>query len=102
MKQNVIEFLGMDGCPNRSEMLASLQAALKDLKWDQTINKLDLISLSKQQDKRAGFGSPTILVNGKDLFGSPFPETYNPSCRYYPNGLPGTEEIVAKLKSVAE
>jgi hypothetical protein len=97
-----IEFLGMDGCPNRSEMLASLQSAIKELHWDQTINKLDLIELSKKQGKRAGFGSPTILVNGKDLFDLPFPETYNPSCRYYPQGLPGTEEIVAKLKSVAE
>lgn len=97
-----IEFLGMEGCPNMSEMWESLQAAIKELQWNQPVNRLDLIALSEKQDKRAGFGSPTILVNGKDLFGSPLPVTYHPSCRYYPNGIPGTKEIVAKLKSVIE
>jgi hypothetical protein len=64
-------------------MWTSLQAAMKELKWTQPIDRLDLIALSKKQDRRAGFGSPTILVNGKDLFGSPFPESYDPACRYY-------------------
>lgn len=81
-------------------MWESLQTAMKELQLNQPIEKLDLNALSEKQDKRAGFGSPTILVNGKDLFDSPFPETYNPSCRYYPNGLPGTKEIIAKLKSL--
>jgi hypothetical protein len=97
-----IEFLGMKGCPNMSEMWESLQSAIKELQWNQPVNRLDLIALSEKQDKRAGFGSPTILVNGKDLFAAPFPESFDPSCRYYPNGIPGTKEIVAKLKSVIE
>ena len=83
-----------------SIMWESLQVALQELQWNQPIVKLDLIALSEKQDKRAGFGSPTILVDGKDLFDSPLPETYNLSCRYYPNGLPNPKEIVAKLKSV--
>lgn len=98
----IIEFLGMQDCPNMSKMWESLQVALKELHYNQPIDRLDIKSLSEKQDKRAGFGSPTILVDGKDLFGLPFPETYNPSCRYYPNGLPGTKEIIAKLKSVIE
>jgi hypothetical protein len=81
-------------------MWESLQVALQELQWNQPIVKLDLIALSEKQDKRAGYGSPTILVNDIDLFDSPFPYTYNPSCRYYPNGLPNPKEIVAKLKSV--
>jgi hypothetical protein len=97
-----LEFLIMQDCPNMSKMWESLQAAIKELQWNQSVDKLDLIALSEKQDKRAGFGSPTILVNGKDLFDSPFPETYDPSCRYYPNGLPGTKEIITKLKSVIE
>jgi hypothetical protein len=97
-----IEFLDMQDCPNMSIMWDSLLTALNELKLNQPIDKLDLIALSEKQDKRAGFGSPTILVNDKDLFDSPFPETYHPACRYYPKGLPGTKEIIAKLKSVFE
>jgi hypothetical protein len=93
-----IEFLFMQDCPNISSMWESLQAAMKELQYNQPIEKLDLNALSEKQDKRAGFGSPTILVNGKDLYDSPFPETFNPSCRYYPNGLSNANEIVSKLK----
>jgi len=95
-----IEFLFMQNCPNISPMWVSLQTAMKELQLNQPIDKLDINSLSEKQDKRAGFGSPTILVNGQDLFDSPFPETFNPSCRYYPNGLPNTNDIVTKLKTV--
>jgi hypothetical protein len=91
-----IEFLGMDGCHNMSEMWESLLSAMKELQWNQLVDKLNLIALSEKLDK------PTILVDGKDLFDSSFPETYNPSCRYYPNGLPGTKEIAVKLKSVTQ
>jgi len=95
-----LEFLFMKNCPNISELWESLQIAHKELQLNQPINKLDITALSEKQDKRAGFGSPTILVNGKDLFDSPFPETFNPSCRYYPNGLPNANDIVSKLKTL--
>jgi hypothetical protein len=80
-------------------MWESLQAALKELQYNQPIERLDINALSEKQDKRAGYGSPTILVNGKDLFDAPFPDTFNPSCRYYPNGLPDAADIITKLKS---
>jgi hypothetical protein len=64
---------------------------------NQAIEQLGLNSFSDKLYKHAGFGSTTILVDGKDLFDSPFPETYNPSYRYYLNGLPDTNDIVTKL-----
>jgi hypothetical protein len=88
----------MQNCPNVLPMWESLQTALKELQLNLPIEQLDINSLSEKQDKRAGFGSPTILVNGKDLFDSPTSETFNPSCRYYPNGIPDTNTIVLKLK----
>jgi hypothetical protein len=97
-----IEFLFMQNCPNITEMWDSLQTAMKELQLNNPIEQIDLNVLSENQDKRAGFGSPTILVNSRDLFDSPFPVTYNPSCRYYPNGLPGPVEIVSKLKSTSK
>ena len=96
-----LQFLSMQNCPNVSPMWDSLQSAMKELQLNQPIEQLDLNTLSEKQDKRAGYGSPTILINGKDLFDSPFPETYNPSCRYYSNGLPDANEIVTKLKIIS-
>jgi hypothetical protein len=97
-----IEFLQMHGCPNISEMWQSLQSAINDLKLHPQINILDLDELSDQQDTRAGFGSPSILVNGNDLFGAALPSTYHPSCRFYPKGLPDKNEIIIKLKFLLE
>jgi len=99
-KSTLIQFLFMQNCPNVSPMWESLQIALKELQFDLPIEQLDINSLSEKQDKRAGFGSPTILVDGKDLFDSPTPETYNPSCRYYPKGLPNSKDILTKLKTI--
>lgn len=97
-----IEFLGMkEGCPNTPRMWMSLQQAIQELRWDVTIDSLDVIELSKQEDLRAGYGSPTILVNGKDLFGASPRMTFEPSCRIYRDGIPGTTEIVARLKEHA-
>ena len=98
-KKMKIEFLGMkDGCPNTPKMWVSLQSAMRELNWNTPIDSLDLIELSEKQDVRAGYGSPTILVNGKDLFGASLPTTFDPACRYYRGRVPGTKEIVAKLR----
>jgi hypothetical protein len=95
-----LQFLSMQNCPNVSPVWDSLQSALAELHYNQPIEKLDVNELSENQDKRAGYGSPTILINGKDLFDSPAPATSNPSCRYYPNGLPNAAGIIARLKSI--
>lgn len=93
-----MEFLGMkDGCPNTPKLWLALQDALTELNWEISIDSLDVIELSRQEDLRAGYGSPTILVEGKDLFGASLPQTFDPACRYYRNGLPGTSEIAARL-----
>jgi hypothetical protein len=59
-----LEFLFMQNCPNIPPMWESLQAALKELHYNQPIDKLDINSLSENQDKCAGYGTPTFLVNG--------------------------------------
>lgn len=95
-----IEFLGMkNGCPNSPKMWLALQDAITQLHWDVSIDSLDVNELAQEEDLRAGYGSPTILVNGEDLFGAPFPQTFSPACRYYRGGVPGTGEIVKRLKA---
>lgn len=97
-KQTKIEFLGMrDSCKHSSEMWLSLHEAMKELRWNIPIDSLDLNDLSEKKDIRAGYGSPSILINGEDLFGAKTPTTFEPACRLYEGGIPKTTEIVEKL-----
>jgi hypothetical protein len=98
-----IEFLGMkDGCPNTPRMWKSLNEAMHELAWNITVDSLDVFDLSKKKDVRAEYGSPTILVNGKDIFGASPSGSTNPACRYYRDGVPGTTEIAAKLRALRQ
>ena len=96
-----IEFLGMkDGCPNTPKMWNALQKAMQELRWSIPVDSLDLLNLSEVKDLRAGYGSPTILVNGKDLFDASLPTTVDAACRFYRGGVPGKRQIVEKLKAL--
>jgi hypothetical protein len=98
-KQMKIEFLGMkEGCPNTPKMWHSLQKAMQELRWSIPVDSLDLMKLSEEKDLRAGYGSPTILVNGKDLFDASLPTKFDAACRYYEGGVPGRKRIFEKLK----
>jgi hypothetical protein len=93
-----ILFLGMkDGCPNTPAMRASLDEAIAELGLEADLDSLDLNALSDMKDPRAGYGSPTILVDGKDIFGAEPRSELDPACRFYMGGVPGTEEIAQKL-----
>lgn len=49
-------------------------------------------------DARLRFGSPTILVDGVDLFGQPPTRDAALSCRVYPGGLPTAAELATHLR----
>lgn len=91
-----IELLGFPGCPNTPAMRANLVAALAA-----TGNKWTFTEINQQElpasDIRAGYPTPTILVNGSDLYGMPTPEKPDPACRMYPGGVPDSDDIAAKL-----
>jgi hypothetical protein len=102
-KHMTIEFLGMkDGCPHTPTLWNALNRALRELNWDLAVDTLDVYELSRNQDRRAGYGSPTILVNGKDLFDAAPATSLDPACRYYRAGLPDTKSIVAKLRAIKQ
>lgn len=42
-------------------------------------------------------GSPTLLINGRDLEDLPEPETPFIACRFYPGGLPSIEAVKKKI-----
>ena len=48
-----------------------------------------------------GWPTPTVLVDGRDLFGLLAPATPSMGCRVYPDGVPEANDIAEKLKSEA-
>lgn len=94
-----IEVLGFDGCPNTRTTRAHVAEALKALGISAQVHYVDQEALPSS-DRRRGWPAPTILVEGRDLFGLPAPSDSTLSCRMYPGGAPSVEEIAAALKAV--
>ena len=92
--QNSVEFLGFEGCPNTPELRSRLVEADSSLE----IIDVNLMTL-KDDDPRLGWGAPTILVNGEDLFGLQASEHGSVSCRNWGDGLPTTAEIRVALEA---
>ena len=91
-----IELLYFEGCPSWQNALQNLEKVLGDLGFPPEI----YLVLVETQDQAIGcrfIGSPTIRVNGSDLFPTD-QDRYGLACRVYqtPGGLKGwpTEEMV--------
>ncbi len=93
-----IELLYFEGCPDTPTVRENLIAALDRMKLGSSLTQIDLVSLPKTDTLR-GYGSPTILVNGRDLFGAPVSTSTSVSCRLYPGGPPTSEQIEQKLRA---
>lgn len=73
-----IGFLTRPGCSNSALLHARLLGAIEDLAIDATLSVIDVSALPAS-DIRPGYGTPTILVEGKDLFGHPEPVAAPPT-----------------------
>ena len=71
-KDKTIEFLGTGSCANSPVMEKNLQEALALKGLAATYNFIDIKELP-DSDYRRGYGTPTVLVNGMDIFGAPRP-----------------------------
>ena len=78
----MIEFLFWEGCPSHERALSQLRAELEfqEIAADQ----LRLIEIKSEADalRERFIGSPTIRVDGKDLF-EPGDTPYGLDCRVY-------------------
>ena len=92
--QRTVEYLGFEGCPNTPELRQRLVDAHPDLH----IIDVNLMSL-EPSDVRLGWGAPTILVGGKDLFGEPASDNGSVSCRNWGDGLPSVDEIREQFRN---
>ncbi len=96
-----IELLHIADCPNSGETLLRLQRAVDNTLPTNTSIKSTLIDSAETAARLPFAGSPTILVNGVDLFPTDG-RTSDLACRIYltPNGMAGAptqQQIEAAL-----
>ncbi|TFD21818.1 thioredoxin family protein [Cryobacterium sp. TMS1-13-1] len=96
-----IELLHIADCPNSEETLHRLQRAVANTMFSNTSVTSTLIDSAETAARLPFAGSPTILVNGVDLFPTDG-RTSDLACRIYltPNGMAGSptqQQIEAAL-----
>jgi hypothetical protein len=86
-----IELLYFDGCPTYETAAKTLRAVLAEEGVEDEVALLAVNSDEEAQRMRFP-GSPTIRVDGRDLFPAPEREDLRPGCRIYatPEGLQGS------------
>ncbi len=98
-----IELLHFGGCPAWQKAWAALGAVLSESCWEVSVRLRDVTTMAPEE--LAGFaGSPTIRVDGVDLFGYEGPAVM--ACRRYEDnggqGWPSLEVLRARLRVVGE
>lgn len=95
-----IQLLWFPGCPHADVARQELRAALAECGLPLSFEDIDLTSPAAP-DALRGWGSPTILVEGRDVVGMPGPA--GASCRLYRHpddvarGAPSSAMIQAAL-----
>jgi len=72
-----IVFLTRSTCRNSPVVEERLLGAIQAVGFETTLKTIDVGSLPSS-DYRTGYGTPTILVGGEDLFGAPRPKPASP------------------------
>ena len=96
MTKIIIEVQHFEGCPNSDEMIRRVKEAIETLQFIVEYKEI-LVETPELAEKLKFRGSPTVLINGKDLENMEKPGEGNLSCRYYENGIPSAEEIKKKI-----
>jgi len=77
-----VELVWWEGCPSTERALADLRAALSEVGLDPAAVEMREVATDEQAERERFPGSPTILVDGEDVF--PSEETpIGLSCRMY-------------------
>ncbi len=102
MKSVRVELLVVPGCPHESAAAAVLSAALQDIGLGTLGYTVTVIDSAHDAEQCHFVGSPTICVDGADIF----PEPDRPAalaCRIYPGqrGVPELRALRQALKRAA-
>jgi hypothetical protein len=79
----MIEFQFFDGCPNAKSTYENLIEVVKELNINRAEIRIVKVPDSESAERTNFQGSPTILVNGIDIYTELKPMGYNYSCRVY-------------------
>jgi len=83
MKMIMMEFQFFDGCPNADSTLQHLHEVMAEQGISEINLKLTLVP-GIESAKTLNFqGSPTILLNGKDIYTGEEPTDFSYACRIY-------------------
>lgn len=96
-----VTLLYFDGCPSWQTTDAHLRVLADELGVTVRYQKIDTADAAERWEFR---GSPTVLVDGKDLF-APDDQPVGLSCRVYqtpegPVGSPSLEELRRRMTAV--
>ena len=90
----VIQYI--DGCPNSASLIERTMEAIS--LYDGPVQYSEVIVKSNEEAEKIKFrGSPTLLINDRDFEGLQEVDSPGLTCRYYANGLPTRDEILARL-----
>jgi hypothetical protein len=98
-----LELLHIDVCPNSDEARVRLKEALEALHRTDVMVNMRLLKTATDIKDTGFAGSPTITINGADIFPTGAPAT-ELACRIYHTphglaGLPTVEQLVEALKN---
>ncbi|NBB90377.1 MAG: alkylmercury lyase [Spirochaetes bacterium] len=75
-----IRFLYFNGCPNAAQTLVNLRAALRELDLDM---EPEVVDVDPDSFDGPFLGSPSVLVNGVDVYTESVPDAFEFSCRMF-------------------
>jgi hypothetical protein len=93
-----VELLWWEGCPTYPETLADLERCLAEEGVDADVESVEVESDERARAERFP-GSPTIRIDGEDIFPSDGPEPFSLCCRVYrlrdgrPSPTPDPEDL---------
>jgi hypothetical protein len=77
-----VELMWWEGCPSHPETLADLERILREEGISAEVKRVEIES--DEQARREHFpGSPTIRVDGRDIFPAEEREPFSLTCRIY-------------------
>jgi hypothetical protein len=81
--QMIIEFQFFNGCPNAGETLQNLQEVITELGISDEQLKISVVPDIDTAKRLCFQGSPSILVNRKDIYTGMEPTGFSYACRMY-------------------
>ena len=79
----MIQFQHFDGCPNAQTTLDNLLSVSEELGIPESSIELVEVPDPAQAEEHRFQGSPTILVNGRDITTGEIPSGFHYTCRVY-------------------